>query len=558
MDKQWWKEAVVYQIYPRSFMDSNGDGVGDLQGILSKLDYLARLGVSVVWLSPVYRSPNDDNGYDISDYRDIMTEFGTLADWDEVLAGMHRRGIKLVMDLVVNHTSDEHPWFVESRSSKDNPKRDWYLWRPGKDGREPSDWMSFFSPSAWELDPATGEYYLHLFSKKQPDLNWENPLVRREVYDLMQFWLDRGIDGFRMDVINVISKVPGFPSVDPGRPGYRWGGQYFFNGPRVHEYLQEMHREVLAGRNLITVGETPGVTVDDGLLYVDADRHEVNMLFQFEMMEIDAVGGNKWDLKPWTPREFKAIWRKWQTGLEGKGWNSLYLNNHDQPRQVSRFGDEAHRVVSAKMLATLLHTLPGTPYVYQGEELGMTNVRFDRIEDYQDIETHNFWTQAVVRGGMAPTLALKSVHAKSRDNARTPMQWTAGPQGGFTTGRPWLPVNPNHTTINAEAAEADPDSVFHHYRRLLELRKTHPVMVYGDFQEWDGDHDQAWLYTRTLEGMTWLVALNLTGFPATVAWPGQWKPSAVLAGNYSPSAQPRAGSLTLRPYEAVVCEAERA
>jgi len=506
MDKAFWKEAVVYQIYPRSFKDSDGDGIGDLRGIIEKLDYLKELGVDVVWLSPVYKSPNDDNGYDISDYQAIMDEFGTMADWEELRDGLHARGIKLIMDLVVNHTSDEHPWFEASRSSKDSPYRDYYYWRPGKpDGREPNNWLSFFSGSAWEYDGKTGEYYLHLFSRKQPDLNWENPRVREEVYNMMRWWLDRGVDGFRMDVINCISKTPGLP--DAGDERYAWGGEHFMNGPRVHEFLQEMNREVLSRYDIMTVGETPGVTLEEARNYTDPARGELNMVFQFEHMGVDHGPGGKWDIRPWSLTELKRILNKWQLGLRGAGWNSLYLNNHDQPRMVSRFGDEGkYRKESAKMLATLLHTMQGTPYIYQGEEIGMTNVRFPSIDDYRDIETLNMYREKVLQQGEDPRKVLEAIHYMGRDNARTPMQWDDGPQAGFTTGTPWIGVNPNCRDINVKQAMADPDSIFHYYRRLIALRKQHDIMVYGEFVPLMEDHPQIYAYLRVLGGERWLVS----------------------------------------------------
>ena len=416
MRKAWWKESVVYQIYPRSFCDGNGDGIGDLRGITSKLDYLQALGVDVIWLSPVYRSPNDDNGYDISDYRAIMDEFGTMADWEEMLEGMHRRGIKLVMDLVVNHTSDEHPWFVESRKSKDNPYRDYYIWRPPRDGREPNNWASHFSGSAWQLDEATGEYYLHLFSRKQPDLNWENPEVRAAIWEMMRWWLDKGVDGFRMDVINMISKVPGLPDAPEGWGRYQYGGLYFIHGPRLLEYLAEMKREVLSHYDVLTVGETPLVTTQDALEIAGEETGALNMVFQFDHMNLDTR-------EPGWLADLRQIMTRWQVDLEGRAWNSLYLSNHDQPRSVSRFGDDGrYRVESAKMLATFVHMLQGTPYVYQGEEIGMTNVAFGSIADYRDIQTLNLYRECVEEMGMAPEDALAIAHTRGRDNARTPMQ----------------------------------------------------------------------------------------------------------------------------------------
>ncbi len=539
-DREWWKAAVVYQIYPRSFADSDGDGIGDLRGILGRLDYLQHLGVDVVWLSPVYSSPQDDNGYDISDYQAIDPTFGTLEDLDALIAGLHERGIKLVMDLVVNHTSDEHPWFVESRSSRDNPKRDWYWWRParpghepGTPGAEPTNWESFFSEPAWELDPATGDYYLHLFSRKQPDLNWENPEVRHAVYDMMRWWLDRGVDGFRMDVINLISKaVHPDGSLPDGRsiPGTALGdgSQFYSNGPRVHEFLQEMHREVLAGRHLITVGETPGVTIDDAVLYTDPERGEVDMVFTFEHMGLD-VGrtGSKWDVAPLRLTDLKANLTLWQEGLARTGWNSLYWNNHDQPRAVSRFGDDGrHRVASAKTLLTVLHLLRGTPYVYQGEELGMTNAPFTTVEEYEDIESLN-WARAAREQGLGTGQITHALALKSRDHARTPMQWDESTHAGFTSGTPWLPVSPNHTEINAAAALANPDSVLHHLRRLVELRHTRDVVVHGDYHLLLPADAQVYAYTRTLGHQTLLVVANMSSVPAT---PDLGEHAALLEG----------------------------
>lgn len=470
MDKKWWKESVVYQIYPRSFKDSNGDGIGDLQGIISKLDYLNHLGVDVVWLCPVYQSPNDDNGYDISNYQSIMDDFGTLSDWEELLAGLHSRGMKLIMDLVVNHSSDEHAWFVESRKSQDNPYRDYYIWRPGKDGQPPNDWGSFFSGSAWEYDEKSEEYYLHLFSRKQPDLNWDNPKLRKEIYDMMTWWLDKGIDGFRMDVINLISKVPELPSVsgesNGEQPTYHFGGDYFVNGPRVHEYMQEMNREVLSKYDIMTVGEAVNVTPEEASLYVSEDRNELNMVFHFELMDVDSGPGGKWNVQPWKLADIKSIISKWQVALDGKGWNSLYMNNHDQPRMLSRFGDDKlFPKESGKMLATLLHTLQGTPYIYQGEEIGMTNVQFASIDDYKDIEIVNMYKEYLAAGHSEEKI-MNSIYIKGRDNGRTPMQWNSEPQAGFTTGNPWLAVNPNYKDINVEKALADPDSIFHYYKKL--------------------------------------------------------------------------------------------
>lgn len=565
----WWKSAVVYQIYPRSFADSDGDGLGDLRGIIGKLDYLATLGVDVLWLSPVYRSPQDDNGYDISDYEDVDPMFGTLADLDELIAGVHERGMKLVMDLVVNHTSDEHPWFVESRSGVGSPKRDWYWWRParpgwqpGTAGAEPTNWASFFSGSAWQFDAASGQYYLHLFSPKQPDLNWENPRVREVVHALMRRWVQRGVDGFRMDVINLISKtvrpdgsLPEGVGTEEGTLVSGWS--FVVNGPRVHEFLQEMHREVLAGQNLITVGEMPGATVADAVAYTDPSRAELNMVFTFEHMDLDiAAGGSKWDLAPLRLPDLKKNLSDWQVGLAERGWNSLYWNNHDQPRIVSRWGDDqSYRVESAKALGTVLHLLRGTPYVYQGEEFGMTNAHFTDLGQYRDIESRNWAAEAAARG-RAPAEIVRSLAVKSRDNARTPVQWDAGPQAGFTTGTPWLAVNPNYEQINAAAAVADPDSVFHHYRRLIELRHTLPVVVDGDYRLLWPAHEQVFGYVRTLGGKSLLVVANLSGSPAQVDLGPEGSLLAgevLLASGPAGSGQaPGADVLRLAPWEARV------
>ncbi|OBZ11954.1 glucohydrolase [Bacillus sp. FJAT-27264] len=550
MKKAFWKEAVVYQIYPRSFMDSNGDGIGDMKGIISRLDYLQQLGVDVVWLSPVYKSPNDDNGYDISDYEDIMVEFGTLQDWEELLEGLHTRGIKLMMDLVINHSSDEHAWFVESRSSKDNPYRDYYIWRPGgPDGKRPNNWSSIFSGPAWELDEATGEYYLHLFSRKQPDLNWENPQLRDALYKMITFWLDKGVDGLRMDVINLISKTPGLPSSGDSELG--GGGEYYMNGPRVHEFLHEMNQKVLSKYDVMTVGETPGASVEDAILYTGEDREELQMVFQFEHMDVDSGPSGKWEVTPWTLHQLRGILHKWQVGLAEQGWNSLYLNNHDQPRMVSRFGNDGeYRVISAKMLATLLHTLKGTPYIYQGEEIGMTNVKFPVLEYYQDIETLNMYREKVTEGGADHETILNAIYAKGRDNARTPMQWDGSANAGFTTGTPWLRLNPNYSEINAEQAVADPNSVFHYYRKLIALRKENPIMVYGEYKLLLPEHDNIYAYTRTLDDEQWLVLLNFSDVAQPVDLPQELSAvKELVIGNYGEASSDRS---VLRPYEAGV------
>ena len=573
----WWKSAVVYQIYPRSFADADGDGIGDLQGIIGRLDHLERLGVDVVWLSPVYRSPMDDNGYDISDYRDVDPVFGTLDDLDELIAALHARGIRLVMDLVVNHTSSAHAWFAESRGSRDDPKRDWYWWRPprpgfagGEPGAEPTNWGSVFSGPAWTWDEATGEYYLHLFAPSQPDLNWENPEVREAVYSMMRWWLDRGVDGFRMDVINLISKVtvaepPGL--LDGEVAGQRHGGAgvvdttqygdaspYVLNGPRVHEFLQEMHREVFAGRppGLITVGETPGCTVEDARLYTDQSRGEVDMVFQFEHVDLDSGPGGKWDVVPLSVLALKRSFGRWQEGLADLGWNSLYLGNHDQPRCVSRFGDDsdAHRERSATALATVLHLHRGTPYIYQGDELGMTNVGFTDLAQLRDIESLNEHRVAVARG-VPPEEAMAAIRYKGRDNARTPMHWDAGPQAGFTTGSPWIAVNRNHTEINAAAQVDDEGSVFAHYRRLVALRHDEPTVAHGDFTMLLPDDERVYAFTRRHGATELLVVANLSSEDQVEAMvPAGWTDAELVLSN---AGEPGPGdTMVLGPWEARV------
>jgi len=559
-DAPWWTNAVVYQIYPRSFADSDGDGIGDLNGIAAHLDHLAELGVDVIWLSPVYPSPHDDAGYDISDYQDIDPTFGTLADFDALLAAVHARGMKLVMDLVVNHTSDEHPWFADSRASRDSARRSWYWWRPpragmqpGQPGAEPTNWRSYFSGPAWELDEATGEYYLHLFSRKQPDLNWEEPEVREAVHAMMRWWLDRGVDGFRMDVINMISKDPALPDGVPGPGGLGDGRPHFISGPRIHELLQEMHRAVLADRDeLLTVGEMPGVTVEDARLFTDPQRGEVDMVFQFEHVQLDQ-GATKWDVRPLDLRDLKASFGRWQAGLAERGWNSLYWNNHDQPRVVSRFGDDGeHRVRSAKLLGTLLHLHRGTPYVYQGEELGMTNFPFSRIEDFRDIEALNHHAEEVAAGARSEDV-VAAMRPMTRDNARTPMQWDASEHAGFTTGTPWIAVNPNHVEVNAQAERADPDSVFHHYRRLIALRHEEPAVALGDFTMLLADDPQVYACLRRLEGTEVLMVANVSGEPAVAAVPdaAAWARAELVLTN-APAPAADATELALEPWEARV------
>lgn len=554
MNKAWWKEAVVYQIYPRSFMDSNGDGIGDINGITEKLEYLQELGIDVIWLSPVYQSPNDDNGYDISDYQAIMTEFGTMEDFDRMLSRAHELGIKIMMDLVVNHTSDEHAWFVESKKSVDNPYRDFYIWRKGKeDGSEPNNWGSCFSGSAWKYDPQTDMYFLHLFSKKQPDLNWDNPDVREHVFDMMNWWCEKGIDGFRMDVISLISKPEGLPDGVPGENGYADSG--CANGPHVHEYLKEINKKVLSHYNLITVGEASGVTLEEAKKYASADGSELNMVFQFEHVGSGPEGNNrfgKWDSHKMSLPVWKKILSKWQTGLEGKAWNSLFLANHDQPRSVSWFGNDSaeYREISAKMLATCLHMMQGTPYVYQGEELGMCNAYFDKLEDYRDIESLNAYKELTETCGVSHEEMMGYLKRISRDNARTPMQWDDSANAGFTTGTPWIKVNSNYKTVNAKQQTTDPDSVFSYYKELIRLRHENDIIVYGEYELLEPQNEELFIYTRTWNNEQLMVLCNFTDKDVVI-------PAAVMA-QIPADAQilisNHVGNLeaVLRPYEARV------
>jgi oligo-1,6-glucosidase len=524
----WWKSAVIYQIYPRSFADSDGDGVGDLPGILRRLDYLAGLGIDAIWLSPIYESPGDDNGYDISDYRSVDPVFGTLEDFDRLVAEAHARGMKIVMDLVVNHTSDEHPWFVESASGPSSPKRDWYWWRPPRDGfrggepgAEPNNWESYFSGSTWQFDATSGEYYLHLFSRKQPDLNWENPEVRAEVYSMMNWWLDRGVDGFRMDVINLISKYPELPdgAILPGSH-FGDGFPYYGYGPRIHEFLREMHAAVFADRTgeFVTVGEMPGVTVEQAKLFTDPSRHELDMVFQFEHVALDHGDTGKFSPRPLEVRELKASFQRWQDGLATIGWNSLYWNNHDQPRAVSRFGnDTEYWLESAKALAAVLHLQRGTPYIYQGEELGMTNVPFDSIEQIRDIESLNHFAEAMTRPGASADDVLAQIRRVGRDNARTPMQWSAETHGGFSSGTPWIAANPNHSRINAASEVGIAGSVFEFYRALIRLRHEDPVVSGGDFTMLAPQHPSLFAFRRSLEGVSIVVVANFAALPLDLA-----------------------------------------
>lgn len=551
MKKTWWKESVIYQIYPRSFMDSNADGIGDLKGITSRLDYLKYLGIDVIWLSPVYQSPNDDNGYDISDYQAIMQEFGTMEDFDEMLKEAHARGIRIVMDLVVNHTSDEHPWFVESRKSKENDYRDYYIWREGKDPQTPpNNWGACFGGSTWEYDQTTEMYYLHLFSKKQPDLNWDNPKVRQEVFDLMTWWCEKGIDGFRMDVISMISKTKEMPD---GAVNGLYGdfSPYCVHGPHVHDYLKEMNQKVLSKYDIMTVGETSGVTPEQAKRYAGEDEGELNMVFQFEHVESDGKYG-KWTDQKFPLTSLKEILSRWQTELYGKAWNSLFWDNHDQPRAVSRFGNDSpqHLTASAKMLATCLHMMQGTPYIYQGEELGMTNYPFQNPQEFRDIESIHAYQEWCVEGPLSYETFWPCLIYKSRDNARTPMQWDNTEHAGFTTGTPWIAVNPNYKEINAKIQTADPDSVFHYYKKLISLRKQYPVIVYGSYELLLKDSEELFIYTRTLEHEKLLVVCSFSENPCSFQIPEEFHDATCLISNMSPCYSK--GTTTLRPYEAFV------
>ena len=558
MKKAWWKESVIYQIYPRSFCDSNGDGIGDLPGILSKLDYLAELGVNVLWLCPVYQSPNCDNGYDISDYYAISPDFGTMEDFDLLLQQAHARGIKIIMDLVVNHTSDQHPWFIESRSSQDNPKRDYYFWRKGKNGGFPNNWESFFSGPAWTYDDATDMYYLHCFSKQQPDLNWENPKVRDEVFALMTWWCDKGIDGFRMDVISMISKKEGLPDVETFGAPYGHCSLGTCNGPHVHTYLQEMRRKVLSRYDLLTVGECTGATAEDAKQYANADGTELNMMFQFEHMDLDTGDRDhgKWCRDKIDIRRLKRVLSDWQIQLNGVAWNSLYFCNHDQPRIVSRLGDDSPqwRECSAKCIATCLHMMQGTPYIYQGEELGMTNAPFRSPSDFRDIESINAY-QELLQKGFPPQEVFSAIAYKSRDNARTPMQWNSTFSAGFTSGTPWIMVNPNYAAINAAEQVARPSSVFRYYQALIALRRTSPykdLIVYGDYTLLLPDHPSVFAYLRTYNDQQLLVLCNLSGDACSFSLPSAVAnaPATQLISNYPGTYTPADGHLL--PWQAVV------
>lgn len=548
--KTWWKESVIYQVYPRSFCDSNGDGIGDLNGINSKLEYLQELGVDIIWLSPIYKSPNDDNGYDISDYRMIMDEFGTIDDFQYLLERVHSLGMKLIMDLVVNHTSDEHEWFMEAKKSKDNLYRDYYIWKEGKNGDTPNNWQSFFSIPAWSKTEETDEFYLHYFTKKQPDLNWDNEKVRIEVYEMMKWWLEMGIDGFRMDVINLIGKPEGLPDgVDVLSNGKSFAMDLYANQKNTHKYLKEMNQRVLSKYDIMTVGETPGVSPEQAMEFVDAEQNKVNMLFQFEHMGV-AKNAETWEVFDYKFSEFKKVLAKWQTKISDRGWNSNYLNNHDQPRQVSMFGnDKEYRVESAKMLATMIHLQKGTPFIYQGEELGMTNILLENIKQSNDVRSIQYYEECM-KNHMEEAEVLKTINHIGRDNARTPMQWNDESNAGFTTGIPWMIVNPNYKEINAKAEVEDKDSVYHYYKELIKLRHTDEVVVYGDFEHYFEEREDVFVFTRSIDKDTRYVLLNVTDKITSVEHVMLEKSEKVL-GSYR-NMEKSGGKVVLRPYEALI------
>jgi oligo-1,6-glucosidase len=538
----WWKEAIIYQIYPRSFKDSHGDGTGDLKGILQKIDYIQSLGIDTIWLNPIYPSPNDDGGYDISDYTGIQPEFGDMQDFDALLKAFHDRGIRLIMDLVLNHSSDEHPWFVESRKSKDNPYRDYYFWRPGVNGGPPNNWTSFFGGSAWQLDEETNEYYLHLFSKKQPDLNWENKNVREEIKKLMRFWLDKGVDGLRLDVISLISKRTDFPNADTSDfPATI--REFYANGPRVKEFLSEMRSEVWDQYSTFTIGEGPGITAEGALDYLDPEKG-LKLIFHFDHMILDQGPGGRFDPVPWKLDDFKFIFKKWDEAFADDGWASVFLGNHDYPRMVSRWGDDGeYRVESAKMLITLLLCMRGTPFIFQGDEIGMTNLTLNSISDSKDIETINSWAQAK-KNGMREEEFLAIANKMGRDNARTPMQWNDDLHAGFTSAEPWMKLNANHAEINVADQEKNSDSILNYFRQMISLRKSNPVLVYGSFELIDTRETPLFVFHRILNEEKWTVVLNFSSQEIPFNFS---KSEEKIFGNY-----PTDDLSIIRPWESVV------
>lgn len=548
MKKQWWKEAVAYQIYPRSFYDSNGDGIGDLRGIIEKLDYIKELGIDVIWVNPVYKSPNDDNGYDISDYYDIMSEFGTMSDFDELLKEVHARGMKIIMDLVINHTSDEHEWFIESRSSKDNPYRDYYIWQPAKsDGSTVNNWESIFGGSIWEYDELTNEYYMHVFSKKQPDLNWENPAVRNHLYEMVNWWLDKGIDGFRVDAVSHIKKKSGFPNLpNPLNKEYVPSMDGHMNQPGIDLFLSEFAEKTIRNYDVMTVGEASGVTIKDAKRWVGEEDGFFNMIFQFDHLGLWKAKDGELDLQ-----ELKAVMTRWQKGLDGRGWIALFLENHDRARSVSTWGnDKDLRKTSAKALATFYFLMQGTPFIYQGQEIGMTNIRFESIDDYNDVGMINMYNIETSNGSSHEEV-MTYIWKNGRDNSRTPMQWSSAPEAGFTTGKPWLSTNPNYPDINVEQSLNDPDSIYHYYKKMIQLRKATPALIYGHYELIAKEHENVYAYLRAYEGVEYVIIINMFNAYTEFDLSEELELGELKLSNYTVTDELNP-VMTLRPYEARV------
>ncbi|MBS3810573.1 MAG: alpha-glucosidase [Halanaerobiales bacterium] len=556
VERRWWKEAVVYQIYPRSFNDSNKDGIGDIQGIIEKLDYIKKLGIDVIWLCPIYKSPNADNGYDISDYRKIMDEFGDLQDLEKLIFEIHNKNMKIIMDLVVNHTSDEHDWFINSKESKGNPYRDYYIWEKGKnENKPPSNWESFFGGSTWTYDKSTDEYYLHLFTKKQPDLNWENSEMRNKIYKMMRWWLNKGIDGFRMDVINMISKDKDFPDGDKDiNDNFGDGTPYFLNGPHLYEYLKEMGEEVLFDYDIMTVGETYKFGCENAVKFAKVDDQDLlNMVFHFELMSVDSQKDNKWVKKEINLMEIKEIYKKWNNKLYNKAWNSIYLGNHDQPRIVSRFGDDQkYRKKSAKMLATMMMTMPGTPFIFQGEEIGMTNVAFQDIGKYRDVETINYY-RLQTKKGRPKDEVMREIHRMSRDNARTPMQWNDQLNAGFSQSTPWIDLNPNYEEINVEKALKEDDSIFYYYQKLIEIRKNNLALIYGRYKTISEINEGVFSYKREYKNKQKLIIINFFADTINFSLSDEINLNeySLLISNYGNNSYSN-NLIKLRPYESLI------
>ena len=551
-EKKWWKEGIIYQIYPRSFKDTSGDGLGDIEGIIEKLDYIRSLGVNIIWLCPIYESPNHDNGYDISDYRKISNDFGGNASFDRLISEMQSRNLKLIMDLVVNHSSDQHQWFKKAKQSKENPYHDYYIWKHGSPKKPPNNWQSVFNGSVWEWNPKTEEYFLHLYTKNQPDLNWENPKVRNEVYEIIEFWINKGVDGFRMDVISLISKRKKFKDIPENTPFKEVMEKIYANGPRVHEFLKEMNQKVLSKFDIVTVGEGPGINLENGSKYVSSSEKELNMIFHFDHLTIDFGKNGKYDPIPLDFLRFKEIFRKWDKSLGEDGWNSIFLGNHDFSRMVSRFGnDNKHRNASAKLLITLLMTLRGTPYLYQGDEIGMTNVNYSSINLYDDVESINAWKAAEMEGKDMNQF-LKAVHKQSRDNARTPMQWNGNSQAGFTSGNPWIPINDNYTSINVEESEKDPNSILNYYRKIISFRKSHPTLIYGSFKDLLPDHSRLYVYERTDDKNCFLITHNFSDL--STKWQVKKNSFSLKLSNYKNAHSDLLLPWETRIYQMINCE----